>query len=425
MINSDLIKNNFPIYKYHPGLIYLDSAATALKPQTVIDKITEYYSQYSANIHRGIYQISETATAEYEKSRDSVAKFVNANRPQEIVFTKGTTEGINMLACGLSDWIKKDDEVVTTIMEHHSNFVPWQQLALKKRLKLKVIDIDKRGELNYQLANIKNQKSKIKDKVQKSKINNVITKKTKILTLTYVSNVTGVVNPVKEIIKQAKAINPSIITVVDGAQAVAHFPIDVCDLGCDFFVFSGHKLFGPTGVGILWGKKQLLEQLPPYQYGGGMIKDVTVNGSTFQTPPLRFEGGTPLIAQAIALGSAVKFINEIGWTKIVSTEKSLNEYLNKKLREAFGSKIVFLPRGKTNNQIATASFNFLKVHPHDAAQVLSENQIAVRAGHHCALPFHRRCGIDASLRVSLSVYNSKEDIDRLIDGLKQAIKLFE
>ena len=284
MLDIKTIKKQFPIFQNQPGLVYLDSSATSLKPKLMINKLREYYEEYSANVFRGIYPISEKATEEFEETRRLTAKFINANRSEEIVFTRNTTESLNLLAYTLT---KKNDEIVTTIMEHHSNFVPWQILAGKVGAVFKVIDINEEGYLDLESDSIKK----------------IITKKTKIFTLTYVSNVLGTINPIKQIIEEAKKINPKIVVIVDAAQAVPHLKIDVRDLGADFVVFSSHKMLGPTGVGVLWGKEELLREMDPFIYGGEMIDEVSVNRSTFKQPPHKFEAGTPSIGEVIAFKS--------------------------------------------------------------------------------------------------------------------------
>ena len=402
------IKSYFPIYKNNPKLIYLDSTATSLKPQMVIDKIVEYYSKYSANVKRGIYGLSEKATFEYENARKIVAGFINA-KPNEIIFTKGTTESLNLLAYSLGrKIIGKNDEVLTTIMEHHSNFVPWQQLCMENDAVFKILDIDDKGYLQSDIKTL----------------TKYVNKKTKIATLTYVSNMLGTINPVKKIIKDLKKINKDIIVILDCAQAVPHLKVDVLDLGCDFIVFSGHKMFGPTGIGVLWGRKELLEEMYPFQFGGEMISEVKIDKSTFAEVPEKFEAGTPPISQAIGLGEAIKFIEKIGIKNIEHNEKELTKYAINKLIEVFGKEInIYGPR-EIGNRGGIISFNIKNIHPHDLASILNEDNIAVRAGHHCAMPLHTRLGISSSCRVSLYIYNTKEDINSLIKSLKKAEKLF-
>ena len=383
------IKNQFPIYKSNPKLVYLDSTATTLKPQAVIDKIVEYYSKYSANVKRGIYEIGEKATLEYENARSTVASFINAKQ-NEIIFTKGTTESLNLLAYSLGrQIIGKDDEVLTTIMEHHSNFVPWQQLCMENNAIFKILDIDDEGYLQSDLKTL----------------SKYVNKKTKIVTLTYVSNVLGTINPVKRIIKDLKKINKDIIVILDCAQAVPHIKIDVLDLGCDFIAFSGHKMLGPTGIGVLWGKFEYLEKMYPFQFGGEMISEVMIDKTTYADIPEKFEAGTPPIAQAIGLGEAIKFIEKIGINKIEEHEKVLTEYSVKYLTESLGKDIEIYGPKNLKNRGGIISFNLKGVHPHDLASLLNENNIAVRAGNHCAMPLHTRLGINASCRASLYIYN--------------------
>lgn len=401
MLNIASIKKNFPIFRYHPDLVYLDSAAMSLKPQSVIDKITEYYTQYSANIHRGIYALSEKATQEYEDTRKITADFIGANNPSEIIFTRNATESLNLIAYGLGRQIvTKNDEIVTTVMEHHSNFVPWQMLAFETGAVFKVIDIEDNGELKINLDHI-------------------ITKKTKIFAFTYVSNVLGTINPAKEIIQTAKKINPSIVVIIDGTKAIPHMKINVQDLGCDFFVFSAHKMCGPTGVGILWGKIKYLNSMYPFNYGGGMIKEVCVEQTVFKDAPDKFEAGTPDIAGVIAFKSAIKYILKIGIDKIQKHQEAITLYALKRLKEEFNNEITIYGSQAPPHLSGIISFNFKNYHPHDVAQILDEDTIAIRAGHHCAMPLHKRLGITATARASFYIYNDEEDVDQLITGLKK------
>jgi cysteine desulfurase / selenocysteine lyase len=406
MLTLNEIKKQFPIFKSQPGLVYLDSTATALKPQSVIDKLKEYYEQYSANVFRGVYRISEKATAEYEDSRKIVADFINAKDSRELIFTRGSTEGLNLIAYSLGrEIVEEGDEMVTTIMEHHSNFVPWQQLAMENGASLKVIDINESGKLL----------------IDNKELNEIITEKTKILALTYVSNVLGTINPVKEIIAEVKRINPKVIVVVDAAQAVPHQVIDVQDLGCDFLVFSGHKMLGPTGVGGLWGRYEILDKMFPFQFGGDMIEEVLLEKTTFKKPPQKFEAGTPAIAEVIALKEAVKFLQSCGLAEIQKHEESLVRYTIDKLNESFGSDIKIT--GPRDERTGIVAFTFKKYHPHDIAQILDEDNVAVRAGHHCAMPLHRRLKLAATVRASFYLYNNEEDTEKLIKGLKKVNKI--
>ncbi len=402
------LKNHFPIFKANPKLVYLDSTATTLKPNVVIDKEVEYYSNYSANVKRGIYSISERATIEYENARKIVAKFINA-KPEEIIFTRGTTESINLLAYSLGrQIIGKNDEVLTTIMEHHSNFVPWQQLCIENSSVFKVLDIDDEGYLQAD-SNV---------------LSEYVNKKTKIASITYVSNMLGTINPVKKIIKDLKRINKDIIVILDCAQAVPHIKVDVSDLECDFIAFSGHKMLGPTGIGVLWGKKHLLDEMYPFQFGGEMINEVKIDSTSYADVPEKFEAGTPAIAQAIGLGEAINFIEKIGINKIEEQEKKLTEYSVKYLTEVFGNDINIYGPKNTKNRGGIISFNMRNIHPHDLASILNEDNIAVRAGNHCAMPLHTRLGVSASCRVSFYIYNTRSDIDSLIKALHKAKKLF-
>lgn len=410
MINVSQIKKDFPIFKIHPDLVYLDSTATSLKPQLVIEKIVDYYQNYSANIFRGVYQISERATSEYEKTREKIAQFINAQNKDEIVFVRNTTEAINLLAYSLGrKIIQQGDEILTTIMEHHSNFVPWQVLSSEIGAKLKIIDIDQEGYLDI-----------YKNKKRGLDLKNIITKKTKIFSLTYVSNVLGTINPIKEIVKKAKKINPQIYIIVDAAQAAPHFKIDVGDLGVDFLAFSSHKMLGPTGVGVLYGKKDLLEDIYPFLYGGEMITEVYLDKTIFKSPPYKFEAGTPAIGEVIALKAAIDYLEKIGLDEINQHENVLNEYALKCLKDEFGNEIKIFGPKDLKDKKGIVAFSFLSFHPHDIAQILDEEKIAVRAGHHCAMPLHQRLKIPSSTRASFYLYNEKKDIDRLVGGLKKA-----
>ena len=422
MFNIDKIKTDFPIFKFHPQLTYLDSAAMSLKPKVVIEAVENYYKKYSANVFRGIYKISEKATKEYENVRRKIAQFIRADSEKEIVFVRNTTEAINLVAYAWG-WVnvEKGDEIVTTIMEHHSNFVPWQVLCNEVGAIFKVIDITDEGYLN-----LNPDKSKIHDPKSKTTMNNlnflekVVTKKTKILALTYVSNVLGTINPVKEIIKAAKKINPKIITVVDAAQAIPHYKINVKDLGCDFLAFSGQKMLGPTGAGVLWGRKELLTQMSPFLFGGEMISEVYLNRTIFAQIPHKFEAGTPHIAGVIGLGAAVDYLTQVGMDKLRDYEKDLTAYVLLKLAEL--KDITIYGPKEIDRRAGVVTFNLKDVHPHDVAAVLDEENICLRSGHHCAMPLHDRLRIGASVRVSFYLYNSKEDIDKLINGLLKVKK---
>jgi cysteine desulfurase/selenocysteine lyase len=404
MISLREIKKDFPILERKINgrhLVYLDSAASSLKPKPVLEAMERYYRRFGVNIFRGLYHLSLEATEEYEKSREKVAKFIGANDSSEVIFVRNTTEAINLLASSLGEeYLKKGDEILLTIMEHHSNFVPWQQLSLKKGLNLKIWDIDKEGILKEM----------------------PLGKKTKILAITYVSNVLGTINPLKEIIKKVREINKNCLVVVDGAQAVPHFKVDVSWLDCDFLAFSGHKMLGPTGIGVLWGKKKLLAQMPPYQFGGEMIKEVYLEKTIFADLPAKFEAGTPNIAGAIGLGAAVDYLESLGMENIRRQEEKLTKILIDEFEKIKNIAVYgTLVEGKRGGVV---SFNLKKVHPHDLGEILNEDNICIRTGHHCALPLHQRLGIPASCRASFYFYNDEKDIEALIAGIKKVRNIF-
>lgn len=405
MLDTKNIKKQFPIFQNQSDLVYLDSTATSLKPKSMINKLKEYYEEYSANVFRGIYPISEKATTEFEETREVVSKFINANKPEEVIFTRNTTESLNLLAYSLGrKIIESNDEIVTTIMEHHSNFVPWQVLAGETGATFKIVDINDEGflEINW---------------------NEVITKKTKILTLTYVSNVLGTINPVKEIVNAVKKINPNIIIIVDAAQAIPHLKIDVQDLDADFVAFSSHKMLGPTGVGVLWGKEKLLQEMYPFMYGGDMIDEVYIDRTTFKDPPHKFEAGTPAIGEVIAFKEAVKFLEKIGLDNIKKHEERLTTHCLKLLEQTFGEKIkIFGPKNPLN-KCGIVAFSFSDFHPHDISQILAADGICVRAGHHCAIPLHQRLKVSATVRASFYLYNDEKDVVKLVAGLKKVRKI--
>jgi len=410
------VKKDFPIFSAHPELVYLDSGATSLKPQSVIDKMSEYYTQYSANIHRGIYKLSERASQEYEDTRAVVAKYINANRSEEIVFTRNATESLNLVASTLGqEIVSKGDEVVVTIMEHHANFVPWQQLAFTVGADFKVIGIND----HYELSIVEKSDRRGENTIFNISLDGIVTKKTKILAVSMVSNTLGTINPVKEIIAEAKKVSPDIITIVDAAQAVPHLKIDVHDLGCDFLAFSSHKMLGPTGVGVLWGKYDLLEKMPPYQYGGDMIRNVSIEETTFADVPHKFEAGTPNISGVIALKEAIAYLENLGFDTIRNHEKQLAMYAARRLSEEFSDEIVMYGPRHIEFMAGIISFNLKGIHPHDIAQILDENNIAVRAGHHCTMPLHSRLNIPATVRTSFYIYNNEEDVEKLVKGVKR------
>lgn len=396
-------KNDFPIFSQlinGKPLIYLDSAATAQKPLTVIDALTEYYQCYNANVHRGVYALSSRATEAYEKTREMIKNFIHAEDAKQIIFTKGATESINLVAESFGQlMIKEGDEIIVSEMEHHANIIPWQMLCKKSGAKLKIIPVQDDGTLN------------IESFVQ------LLNSKTKLVALTHVSHVLGTINPIKEMIQIAHT--KEIAVLIDGAQAIAHLPVNVQDLDCDFYIFSGHKLYGPTGVGILYGKAKWLEKMPPYQTGGQMIKHVSFNYTEFADSPHKFEAGTPPIAQAIGLGKAIEYINHIGFAAIRAHENQLTGYLYERLQSLPNIRVL----GSAKSRIGLFSFVMNNIHAHDIATILDTEGIAVRAGHHCAMPLMERFNVPASVRISLGLYNDNADIDHLIEALKKSILL--
>lgn len=394
------IKKDFPVLNNNPDLVYLDTGATALKPKCVIDKINEYYDKYGVNVNRGVYELSYEATTEYEETRTLTAKFLNA-REKEIVFTKGASNGLNMVALGFGmDYIQEGDEIITTELEHHSNVLPWMNVAKKKNATLKYIELDSTGRITVEA------------------FKKTITEKSKVLAITYVSNVMGYITPIKEIIKIAHEHN--IIVVVDAAQAVPHMKVDVQDLDCDFLAFSAHKMFGPTGFGILFGKYKYLKKMSPIEYGGDMIDVVEKYEATTKDAPYKFETGTPPIAEAIAFKEAIKYIESIGYDRIHEHEQILLNYAREKLSKVEGITI-YNPTAET----AIITFNINKAHPHDAATIFDEYHVALRAGHHCAQLITKWLDCVATLRACIYAYNDYHDIDVFVEAVKAAVKYFE
>jgi cysteine desulfurase/selenocysteine lyase len=397
------VRSQFPILqrtvKGKP-LVYLDNAATTQKPQVVIDALTSYYSGYNANIHRGIHTLAEEATAEFEATRDAIQKYINAPSREQVVFTKGTTEGINLVA---QTWgrqhIKEGDEILISGMEHHSNIIPWHILCAEKKAVLKVIPVTDEGTLDLDA------------------FHQLITEKTKLLAVVHVSNVMGTVNPVATLIKAAH--QKGAVVLIDGAQSSVHLDIDVQAMDCDFFVFSSHKLYGPTGVGALYGKRELLESMPPYQGGGEMIRDVTFEGFTVNDLPYKFEAGTPNIADVIAFRSALEFTRSIGKDLIRQHEKALVEYTTQRLEALPGVQII----GRAADKVSVVSFVVEGIHPQDLGILLDNGGIAVRTGHHCAQPLMDRYCIPGTTRASFAMYNTKEEVDAFIKGMEKAIKI--
>jgi cysteine desulfurase / selenocysteine lyase len=400
----DRIRNDFPILKtlvHNKKLCYLDNAATTQKPQVVIDSLDNYYKSMNANIHRGVHHLSEEATDAFEKSRDKIKDFINAGSSKEIIFTRGTTESINLVANSFGRLnFKENDEIIISQMEHHSNIVPWQLTAAEKKAKLKIIPINEKGELIF-------------DEFEK-----LISEETKIVSIVYVSNSLGTINPVKEIIEKAHEFN--IPVLIDAAQALSHFPIDVQELDCDFLAFSGHKLYGPTGIGVLYGKENLLDTMPPFMGGGDMISSVTFEKTTYNDLPWKFEAGTSNIADAIGLGTAIDYVNNIGFGNIQNHEKELLKFAEEKLLEIEGLKII----GQAKEKCGAVSFVLENIHPHDVGTFLDREGIAIRTGHHCTQPVMERFNIPATSRASFALYNSKEEIEKLADAVKKVTKVF-
>lgn len=407
MINTDKIRQQFPILFQEVNdepLVYLDNAATTQKPKAVLDKLTYYYENDNANVHRGVHTLAERATKEYEEAREKVRAFINAKETAETLFTRGTTTSLNWIAKSYGDLaVSAGDEIVISYMEHHSNIIPWQQLAERKSATLKYIDITKDGFLDMESA-----------KQQ-------ITDKTKIVSIAHVSNVLGVINPVKELADLAH--EHGAVIVVDGAQAVPHMPVDVQALDVDFYAFSGHKMCGPTGIGVLYGKRSLLEKMEPVEFGGEMIDFVNLYDSTWKELPWKFEAGTPNIAGAIALGAAIDYLTEIGLEAIHQHEAELVAYVLPKLQEIEGIAI-YGPQ-KAKDHTGVIAFNLENLHPHDVATALDMEGVAVRAGHHCAQPLLKYLDVSATARASFYLYNTKADADRLIEAILATKEFFQ
>lgn len=399
MIDIKKIRNDFPILNRKINgnqLIYFDNAATSQTPKVVVDEIANYYYNYNSNIHRGVHKLSQEATDAYEKSRKILQNNFNAKYDREVIFTSGSTHGINLVASGYAHILKKGDEIILSAMEHHSNIVPWQMLCEKTGAKLRVAPMDTNGVLIME---------------EYSKICN---KKTKLVVISHVSNALGTINPIESILSIAHSNNA--VVLIDGAQAAPHIKIDVQELDIDFYVVSGHKLMGPTGVGILYGKERLLNLLPPYQGGGEMIDQVTFEKTTYAGLPHKFEAGTPNIAGGIALGKAVEYINEIGYDTIAKYEDSLLKYATSELLKIEGLKIY----GESKNKTAVISFNIKSIHPYDLGTILDKLGIAVRTGHHCAQPIMDFFEIPGTIRASFSFYNTKQEIDFMVESIKRA-----
>ena len=398
------IRKDFPILAqqvHGKPLIYLDNAATSQKPKCVIDALTRFYLMDNANIHRGVHQLSERATQSYEAARGKVQRFLNAANRREIIFVRGATEGINLVAQTYGrTHVGAGDEIVISAMEHHSNIVPWQMLCEEKGAVLRVIPINNRGEVEF-------------DQFEK-----LLNHRTRLVAVSHVSNALGTINPVREIVDTAHGWNVPVL--IDGAQAVPHMKVDVRNLDCDFYVFSGHKVFGPTGIGVLYGREQLLEDMPPYQGGGDMIRSVTFEKTTYNDLPYKFEAGTPDIAGVIGLGAAIDYLDQIGMDAVAAYEHDLLEYGTRALENISGLRLI----GTAREKAGVLSFVIDGVHPHDAGTILDREGVAVRAGHHCAQPVMDRFGVSATTRASLAFYNTREDIAALVAGIQKVKEVF-
>ncbi len=392
-----MFKDDFPLIQ-NLKTIYLDTAASAQKPACVLDTIDRFYRETYANVHRGQCEIATNATMLYENARQTVADFLGV-KSTNIVFTKGTTEGINLVANGYASFLKPEDEVLVCIAEHHANFVPWQQACKQTGATFKVFNVKSDG--TWDMDDFKSK----------------LSVKTKLVAVSQMSNVLGILNPIKDIISLSHQVSAKVL--IDGAQGIAHTPTNLSDIDCDYYVFSGHKIYGPTGIGVLYGKKEALEILPPYQFGGDMIKTVTINETVFADIPARFEGGTPPFVEAVGLAEAIRYVSQIGMDKIAEHERNLTQILMSELSQIQNLEIM----GDTPDKQGLVSFNIKGIHPADIAFVLSKENICVRVGHHCAMPIHHYFGKDVSLRVSFGLYNDEQDIDIFIKSLKKALKL--
>jgi len=400
--NLENIREDFPILDQEINgspLTYFDNAASTQKPKAVINAIKNYYEHDHANVHRGVHSLSVRATELYEESRKKIAQFINANSPNEIIFTRGTTESINILASGLSGLVKQGDEILISTMEHHSNIVPWQELCIRTGAVLKIIPINNLGELQL-------------DSLEK-----LLSKKTKIISVTHISNTLGTINPIKKIIELAHLHDAYV--VIDGAQAIAHTPVDVQNLDCDFYAFSGHKLYGPTGIGVLYGKEDLLNKLPPCQFGGEMILKVTFEKTSYNTLPYKFEAGTPNIAGSIALSVGIDYLNSLPLDLCHQHEMEIHDYALDQLKSFSNIRLI----GTSQKKSPIISFVAKDIHPHDVGTILNQKGVAVRTGHHCTMPLMEFFNISGTIRASFSFYNSKNEVKRLVDALEIAFKM--
>ncbi len=403
-LDIEKIRKDFPILQtevHGNPLVYLDNAATTQKPQVVLDALNEYYSATNANIHRGIHYLAEKATAQYEETRKAVQSFLNAERPEEIIFTRGTTEAINLVANTFGRQnVGAGDEVIISTMEHHSNIVPWQMLCEEKGATLKVIPITDKGEIIFE------------------EYEALLSEKTKLVAVNYASNTLGTINPVKQIIEKAHAVGAKVL--IDGAQATSHLTVDVQALDCDFYTLSAHKMYGPTGVGALYGKYELLDSMPPYQGGGEMIAEVSFEKTTYNVPPFKFEAGTPNIGGVVAFKAAIDYIQAIGRPTIAAYEQQLLDYATPKFAELEGLRLI----GQAENKVSVLSFVFDDVHHQDLGIMLDTRGIAIRTGHHCTQPLMDRLDIPGTNRASFAIYNTEEEIDKTVEAIKGTLKMF-
>ena len=398
------IREEFPILHQKingEDLVYLDNAASTQKPKAVINAIKDYYENDHSNVHRGVHTLSVRATEAYENAREKVSQFVNSPNKNQIIFTKGTTESINLIAGSLTNLIEKNDEILISAMEHHSNIVPWQELCKRTGAILKIIPINDNGEILI------------------DKYTEMVTNKTKLVSVVHLSNTLGTINPIEEIIDTAKLNNA--ITVIDGAQSAGHLLVDVQELDCDFYLFSGHKVFGPTGIGVLYGKENILNQIDPYQFGGEMILKVTFDETTYNGLPHKFEAGTPNIAGAVGIGASIDFINSLDRELCHQYEMSLHDYALEKLEQFDDIRII----GRSSKKSAIISFVIDGIHPHDIGTIINQKGIAVRTGHHCTMPLMDFYGIPGTVRASFSIYNNHAEVDKLIDAINLAIKMLK
>ena len=402
LFNIENIRKDFPILDQEINgspLIYFDNAASTQKPTAVINAIKSYYENDHSNVHRGVHSLSIRATELYEASRKKVTDYINANNSNEIIFTKGTTDSINLVAHSLTNSIKQSDEIVITTMEHHSNIVPWQELCKRTGASLKIAPIDHNGELMIE------------------ELERLLCKNTKILALTHTSNTLGTINPIKEIITMAHHLNIKVL--IDGAQAIGHQNIDVQDLDCDFYAFSGHKLYGPTGIGVLYGKEELLNELEPYQFGGEMILKVTFDETTYNSLPYKFEAGTPNMAGAIGLEKAIGYLESVNLNACVKQEEAVTEYALKQLKDFSNIKLI----GNSDNRSSIISFTIENIHPHDIGTILNQKGIAMRTGHHCTMPLMDFYNIPGTIRASFSFYNTENEVDEMVAALQSACEM--